>query len=457
MQRNDEVRVSGWVVLASLLLCGCIQESRRSGTTDGGADTSTESDATPPRDVEVELVACRGCVIADTCRDEGEANPLNACEVCDTTRSADAWSAATDARPCEDDDPCTSSGICVEGRCQAPLRPECELLPECAIDVECVGPDCSYTIAEGSCLIDGQCFSDGQGPQGDPCRVCDSEASSKEWTFTRSSCDDNDECTHEDLCDGAGSCQGQLNDCSDQFDCTLDFCDGGECQHQVASDRCLVADTCFRADESARANPCMKCVPATSRVRLTPTPNAACDDDDPCTAESTCSPEGICEGTRVDREGEPNDTVDEAVDLGSVTVPAAFPSGTEGANLGDGDVDLYRWNLNLTEVSIYRPRAEARFSVSGAVELCLYLRCGQAPLEFAVAFVGCGEERTAHALDGVTVGCCRTFAPGDAVADSLNATCFPEIPRGQAFARVRSLGAVDAESCGGYELDWGSN
>jgi hypothetical protein len=322
-------------------------------------------------------------------------------------------------------------------------------------DVVCTNT-CSYVIAAGKCLIDGACFSAGATPPGDPCRTCD-PATPLAWTFTNAECDDDDSCTSEDVC-SAGICDGKDIECGDGLLCTLDFCDGGSCQHQVGGDGCLVAGRCYARAEPADDNACLGCVPEVSRLKLSARTNEVCDDGDACTPLSKCSAEGVCQGVREQRDPEPNDTLEDAVELGTFSAGAAFPAGTQQGTIWATDVDLYRWFMIYFETTfVYRPRVAVRLDAPTAVELCLYARCGEAVLDFEAPVVACDDDERESALDSATLGCCRSWAEGTSPTAELAAVCLPGASRGFAFARITAQANVDDTSCGGYELDWGAD
>lgn len=462
-----DVRWSGpglVVGIAVLAATGCIQEGERTGGSEdgdgevgGAVDTGVVGDATGG---EPETVACLGCVIADTCRDEGEANPQNPCELCDPARDVAGWSAADDARACEDEDPCTASGTCAEGACRAPLRAECEEAPACVAEIVCEGDDdgdeeCEYVLVGGTCLIEGVCVEDGEGPVGDPCRVCEASVETRAWTSTRAACDDGDACTYEDVCTGAGECVGQPNDCRDALDCTLDFCDGGACLHQVMSDRCLVGGRCYAAGEREEDGDCLVCAPEEARESLSAAVGGACDDGDPCTREDKCDAAGSCGGEVRQLDSEPNETLASAQDVGAVG-STLFPAGAVDATLIEGDVDLFVWGMTYSNVTVFfEPRVDLELDGVGAVELCLYARCGQTLQAFEAPSLSCEDGTKADALDGKTLGCCRDVTTTEA-SMTLPAACLPGLTHGFAYALVRAHGAVDAASCGRYALEWGA-
>jgi len=452
-------------VLAGLA-AGCIQEGPRPGNGDVAPDAS---DATGVPDgsgeTRVEVVDCVGCIIADTCRGSGEVNATNPCELCDPARSLDGWSPALGSKPCEDADTCTETGVCSDGVCVAPLRPECDDLPECVTSVSCAGSDCSYVVRAGQCFIDGACFANGAGPAGaaggataslgdDACVVCDASADPRAWSLTNARCDDGDSCTYEDVCND-GVCAGQANDCADAFTCTLDFCDGGRCLHQIIGNQCLVDGVCFSLGSSRAGDPCHTCRPLVATDKLSLDVGAACDDQDSCTMSSACNLSGTCEGAPSDVDDEPNDGSATAQDVGIASVEG-FPDGGVQGNIVSDDLDVFRWGMTFTNNgSFLLPKATVRFDSATKVELCLFARCGQVIGSFFSPIVLCGDDRAAG-LDDKTPGCCAVFDADVEPQMALSATCIGGVVQGFAYARVSTVGAPNETTCGGYKLFWGT-
>lgn len=127
---------------------------------------------------------------------------------------------------CNDDDPCTSG-------------------EQCDSAGNCVGTpvDCSYL--DSGCTVG----------------VCDSVLGCTTMTAVPGgSCDDNDPCTENDVCDAVGSCSGDPIDCSD-----LDTeCEVGTCNSLTGA--CEAADRAY---------------------------GTLCDDSDPCTTGEYCA-YGVC-------------------------------------------------------------------------------------------------------------------------------------------------------------------
>jgi hypothetical protein len=69
------------------------------------------------------------CRLDGKCFDQGQPNPTNPCERCDSTASRGSWT-SMDGLKCQDGDACTEGETCLEGECQGGVRLEttsCEL------------------------------------------------------------------------------------------------------------------------------------------------------------------------------------------------------------------------------------------------------------------------------------------------------------------------------------------
>jgi len=435
-------RTKGWGAVVTYALvafaAGCIQEKRRlaadgdatgtndaTGTSDGtgGADATGEGDA----DGVFEIIDCQGCIIGDACRADGELDGQDPCNVCDPARSLSEWS----------------------------LRSECDNLPGCVTAAVCNGSSCSYSIADGQCFIEMKCFANGALQDGDVCFACDPARDQTAWTSTRASCNDGDACTYEDVCDD-GVCRGQTNDCSDTFDCTLDFCDGGRCVHQVLGNQCLVEGECFAAGASRSGDPCRTCRPLVSSSSLSLDVGLTCEDNDVCTETSTCDVTGTCSAQPTSIDEEPNGSALTAQDIG-VATSGEFSETAVRGNIIGADLDVFRWGMVMLNTgAISAPRAEVRFDVPVGVELCLYARCGQMIGSSFAPTVQCGQMQ-GSALDDKTPGCCAVFEPGAEVSLELSSICAGQaLVQGFGFASVRTVGEPDATTCGGYSLAWGA-
>ncbi|MEM7158860.1 MAG: MYXO-CTERM sorting domain-containing protein [Myxococcota bacterium] len=171
----------------------------------------------------------------------------------------------------------------------------------------------------GGCEVDSDCFD-----LGDPCTdpVCVDELCAYE--FNTAPCDDGNICTEDDVC-FEGVCDGAPVDCSDDNECTNEFCDPESgCVLQLNVEPCDDGSVCTQMD--------------TCNMGVCDGTPIDCGDDDVCTADS-CDPEMGCysEPIRGCCESDEECGPDEICDLGTnMCVPE--PSGGTGTGGGtDGD------------------------------------------------------------------------------------------------------------------------
>ncbi len=183
---------------------------------------------------------------------------------------------------------------------------------------------CEFTVAAGSCLIEGTCYSDGQVNPNSECQVCDS-AHADAWTNaadeTYCTADDNDctddiclsgWCVHPHLESGAPCGDQSQSDCDlpdfcfegicrenrltngtpctpDDSVCTFDWCDGGICTHpeKPSGSPCTPDEFDCTFDE---------CQDGVCEHSLKPA-GSPCGDptDDICTDPDTCLADGVCQ------------------------------------------------------------------------------------------------------------------------------------------------------------------
>lgn len=151
------------------------------------------------------------CNIDGECRDDGQANPDNACEVCDPTRSQDAWSARNFGVGCEDNNVCTTGDQCDgAGACiGAPvIGSGCETLAQgarCTRADQCQSGACVDGFCCSSTCLAG-CMGCAQALTGQANGTC---APVTEGTNPHGNCQDEGaaSCGRDGVCDGAGQCR----------------------------------------------------------------------------------------------------------------------------------------------------------------------------------------------------------------------------------------------------------
>jgi len=229
-----------------------------------------------------------------------------------------------DTTPCEDGSVCTVNSICVDGECAAGNVVQCDdgnpcTADECDADVGCVATilndvpcnDGDFCSAGDSCQ-QGVCTGgdDVTCNDGNPC-TSDScnPASGCVYSPVAGECDDDNECTENDICKN-GSCTGlTILECDDSNSCTYDTCDPDSgCVHTPQDlpcsdgDQCTVIDSCVQGEcvgvgepDCEDGNLCTddSCTPGEGCVNA---PNTLpCDDGSECTTNDTCGA-GACVG-----------------------------------------------------------------------------------------------------------------------------------------------------------------
>jgi len=201
---------------------------------------------------------------------------------------------------CSTDEECEAafgkSGECLRIFCDLSVR-------VCAVEP---APDGSPCTVATHCEEDGLCKA-GEC-HGNPI-VCDDENPCTDDTcdpavgcvFTNNSaqCDDGNECTTNDHCDG-GRCIGTpACGCTSDADC-LPFEDGDLCNGRLRCEgaTCVVDPATVIHCEPPAWKPCLsaRCVPETGACESAPAPDGtACDDGNACTEQDRCA-NGECAG-----------------------------------------------------------------------------------------------------------------------------------------------------------------
>ncbi len=298
------------------------------------------------------------CVIGDTCYAQDEANPNNDCEACDAAVNQNGWSAAAEGAACDDGFNCTSTDVCTGGVCAG-------------------------TIDADACIIEGECWVDGENrANGRRCLVCDVAQDQYDWTqlATGSTCDDGLACTGDGTCNPGGNCRdgdamagtcaidgacyadGDVNPlnpcescqaaensqgwsgrvgeaCDDGLGCTTaDACDAdGFCVGTIDATSCVIDGTCIADDAANADNPCELCdVDADQTDWTNAAQGTACDDGLNCTSGTSCDDAGRCVGT----VAAGSCAVDGACRADGDTNPA------NGCEVCDAGVDQNDWTAN---------------------------------------------------------------------------------------------------------------
>ncbi len=306
------------------------------GTDDGGTDdtsagTSTTTDTTGTEDTsdDTDTGDVEACASDDDCNDdlfcngietcspdalesgpdgciEGippkgvDPNPVD-CQVlseCDEETDAFTLVALAAGDPCDDGIACTKEDVCAaDGSCKgAPDDVRCDDglfctgVESCNTVIGCLAGTAPVGVDDdpSDCLVPGPC-----------------EEATQDFTMVPAdigkACDDAIDCTFEDGCTGAGTCDGKPNDgfCSDDL-----FCNGAElCD--VDSGGCTAGPPAMPPEDPDTAD-CQVFGACDEDADEFPLENAQigtdCDDGIGCTLIDICDDAGTCAGSATDSE-----------------------------------------------------------------------------------------------------------------------------------------------------------
>src|SRR5690606_10259680 len=160
---------------------------------------------------------------------------------------------------CDDGIPCTldgcdedegacvsiaSNGFCSDGMfCNG--QEVCDLSPDAEVDADGCRPGTPPTCSDGV-----PCTTD----------VCDDDLGACRFPPDHEYCDDNDFCNGAEICDPVNDCQdGEVPDCTDAFNCTIDSCHSTlGCLHEPDDSICdneLFCDGVETCDAEAGCQP----------------------------------------------------------------------------------------------------------------------------------------------------------------------------------------------------------
>jgi hypothetical protein len=152
------------------------------------------------------------CVIGGLEYQNGDPNPENACEVCDSAVSAETWTDAPFLTKCggDGDRICCNGVCCPDGECCRPGFSSCSI-EWCGI----VDP-CPYIDGPCGCTIEGQFYDHLDANPSNPCQRCDAYWSTTSWSaspnyFRCGALEDRFCC--EGVCCETGSCCNQTGAC----------------------------------------------------------------------------------------------------------------------------------------------------------------------------------------------------------------------------------------------------
>ncbi|NLH47116.1 MAG: hypothetical protein GX444_00785 [Myxococcales bacterium] len=209
-----------------------------------------------------------GCYVDGNWYENGDGNPVNPCQACNSSLDITVWSNAADGISCEGLLFCADGETCSAGVCGGGTPIVCSDGVDCTVDSCDEATDsCESTPNNAACNDGNPCTDD----------VCDIENGCM-LVMNTASCDDGIYCNGTDTCSG-GSCHSAGNPCPENGN----VCDGmTSCDE--AGDQCVTsaAPTC---NDGLYCNGVETCDPASGCVAGTP-PDCAIDDHISCTIDA---------------------------------------------------------------------------------------------------------------------------------------------------------------------------
>ncbi len=286
----------------------------------------------------VNVVDPSWCLIDGTCYEDGDPNPQNDCEKCDSSMSPDTWTylplgarcGSGGNTQCDDPDTCDGNGQCLPNW-EPPTTLCREAWTVCDEEEYCTG-------------FSAQCPDNVYKPEGSSCSdgvFCNGEETCQTGQCITGSppCIDPAHCSEErDKC----ICLNN-SECDDGLPCKTDTCDpNGWCVHELMADWCFIRNTCYPDGELEPTDGCQSCDADLNPNAWTLHPaDSPCGDptDSACNHPDTCDDAGRClpnvepEGMPCgDLEGTECDNPD-TCDAEGVCLPNYQPEGTA---CGDG-------------------------------------------------------------------------------------------------------------------------
>ena len=148
----------------------------------------------------------------------------------------------------------------------------------------------------GDCQADGDCL--GKVTPG-PCEaaVCAQGRCvvAADASLIGTTCDDDNPCTHGEVCGELGGCRGTLYGCPDPSECETAACDGqGGCAVTTKPGFCVIDQGCHPAGAPSPSSACYQCDPAADPGGWTPGDCACTEDGDCADLNETCV-RGVCD------------------------------------------------------------------------------------------------------------------------------------------------------------------
>jgi hypothetical protein len=174
---------------------------------------------------------------------------------------------------------------------------ECEFV----CDGDVCGGECTPGTSQCSDSNTSQvCSSDGNWGESTDCEdSCNDARGLCEGTCEGSStagCDDGNDCTTSDKCNGAGQCSGTAMACPADNACTTGQCTDGSCAYTVNAGSCLIAGACYTNGAANPNQPCQVCNATANAEAWSSSPNTTtCDDGIWCNGDADkCDGAGAC-------------------------------------------------------------------------------------------------------------------------------------------------------------------
>ena len=199
--------------------------------------------------------------------------------------------------PCDDGDPCTVDDICTAGECASG-----EDICQCEVDEDCEEFDdadlCNgmMSCVAAKCVVNPDTVVSCE-PVANPCQENQCKPATGLCELVElaagTPCDDEDECTENDVCFG-GECQSVEVDCDDDNPCTADSCGGAVgCVYAILNgEPCEDGSLCTEGDVCEDD----ECVPGENTCDCTVDEDCAeKNDDNLCNGVVVCNADHKCE------------------------------------------------------------------------------------------------------------------------------------------------------------------
>ena len=259
------------------------------------------------------------CLIDDMCYSTGLPGPgTYGCSVCQPGVDQEDFTDMPDGQECSDGNPCTLDDECSTGVCQG--KPKvCDDGLFCTEDsCEPVSGECTKSVLQDWCLIDGECYGADSFPPGPDggCLACKPQQSQGDWIAVNEDqkCDDLSPCSDDSVCK-SGDCVPIGQSCDDGLYCTVDKCTvNNDCEHELVEGFCVIDGKCQAADAKEEGSAgCSLCQPLQDPYGWSAAPpETGCSDGDPCTDGDQCQ-QGVCQGLDKDCDDKLFCTDDECV------------------------------------------------------------------------------------------------------------------------------------------------